>query len=141
MMKNIKGNKMKKVYNWMASIGKSFLIVDVLVVIAIVFQSFSTKGKVDYGDRCYVLEDFSALDNYEKDGIELLNSSLKCNMYVMNYKSQLDSKGDLLFLSDLSKILFDNSIKADISVSIVSINHQIIASIVDYKVNYVETKI
>jgi hypothetical protein len=141
MMKNIKGNKMKKVYHWMASIGKSFLIVDVLVVIAIVFQSFSTKGKVDYGDRCYVLEDFSALDNYEKDGIELLNSSLKCNMYVMNYKSQLDSKGDLLFLSDLSKILFDNSIKADISVSIVSINHQIIASIVDYKVSYVETQI
>ena len=132
---------MKKVYHWMASIGKSFLIVDVLVVIAIVFQSFSTKGKVDYGDRCYVLEDFSALDNYEKDGIELLNSSLKCNMYVMNYKSQLDSKGDLLFLSDLSKILLDNSIKADISVSIVSINHQIIASIVDYKVSYVETQI
>jgi hypothetical protein len=141
MIKNIKGNKMKKVYNWMASIGKSFLIVDVLVVIAIVFQSFSTKGKVDYGDRCYVLEDFSVLDNYEKDGIELLNSSLKCNMYVMNYKSQLDSTGDLLFLSDLSKILFDNSIKADISVSIVSINHQIIASIVDYKVSYVETQI
>lgn len=132
---------MKKVYHWMATIGKSFLIIDVLVVIAIVIQSFTTKGKVDYGDRCYVIEDFSVLDNYETEGITLLDASLKCNTYVMNYKSNLDSKGDLIFLSDLAKILFDNKVEADISVNIVSINHQIIASIVDYKVNYVETKI
>lgn len=132
---------MKKVYHWMATIGKSFLIIDVLVVIAIVIQSFTTKGKVDYGDRCYVIEDFSVLDNYETEGITLLDASLKCNTYVMNYKSNLDSKGDLIFLSDLTKILSDNKVEADISVNIVSINHQIIASIVDYKVNYVETKI
>ena len=132
---------MKKVYHWMATIGKSFLIIDVLVVIAIVIQSFTTKGKVDYGDRCYVMGDFSVLDNYETEGITLLDASLKCNTYVMNYKSNLDSKGDLIFLSDLTKILFDNKVEADISVNIVSINHQIIASIVDYKVNYVETKI
>ena len=132
---------MRKLYLLIVKFGKIFFIVDILVITSIIAHSFAIKGNVDYGDRCYINYDFSVVDNYKFNGITLVDSELKCNTYMMNYKSKLDSKSNILFLNDLAKILYENEIDSDVNVTIVSINHQIIASIVDYKINYVESKI
>ena len=132
---------MKKLYLGIIKIGKIFVLVDLLIIISVVIQSFSIKGKVNYGNRCYISYDFTPVTNYTFEGIELVSSELKCNTFVINYKSVLDNKSNILFLNDLSKVLYENNIESDVNVTIVSINHQIIASIVDYKVNYVESLI
>ena len=132
---------MKKLYLILVKAGKIFLLTDLLIVMAIVIHSFSIKGKVNYGDRCYVSYDFNTIINYEFEGITLVSNELKCNTFVMFYKSKLDSKSNILFLNDLAKLLYENDIECDVNVTIVSPTHQIIASIVDYKINYVESEI
>ena len=136
--KNKQGIVMKRVF---INIGKIFFVFDVLSIISLILCSVIARGKVDYGGRCYVEYNFEKVKEYSFEGIELIEEELKCNTYVISYKSKLTKEGNILFLNDLAKILYENEIDSDVNVTIVSINHQIIASIVDYKINYVESKI
>ena len=55
----------KRVYKILVNLGKITLLVNVLFVLSIVFQSLTIKGKVNYGDRCYLtLECISANQQY-----------------------------------------------------------------------------
>jgi hypothetical protein len=136
--KNKQGIVMKRVF---INIGKIFFVFDVLSIISLILCSVITRGKVDYGGRCYVEYNFEKVKEYSFEGIELIEEELKCNTYVISYKSKLTKEGNILFLNDISRLLYEENIDNDVNINIVSLNHQIIASIVDYKINYVISEI
>jgi len=128
-----------KIYKVFVKLGKIFFTINVLIVTSIIIQSFTIKGKANYGDRCYLSDSYEFIDKYKYEGINLKEANLKCNTYYLRYESRLDNKENILFLNSLSKLLQENNTNIDLQVYIVNNDSQIIASVVDYSINYVES--
>ena len=68
--------------------------------------------------------------------MKLNNNKLVCNTYYLEYETKLKEEENVLFLSSLSKLLYDNDVDTNIHVIMKNDDYQIIATIVDYKVSY-----
>ena len=120
-------------------LGKIVFVINLLILISIISQSLTIRGKTNYGDRCYLDGNYDFINEYKYNGISLKDASLKCNTYYLMYDSYLDNKDNILFLNSLSKLLQENNTNIDLHVSIVNNDSQIIASVKDYSINYVES--
>ena len=132
---------MKKIYYFLVKSGEVLFIWSVLFILSISFYSFTIKGKVNYGDRCYQKLNDDALINYDYDGIILKSGSLECNTLYLEYDSKLNEKENLRFLVSLSKIAHDSNTDVDMHIIIKAEDYQILSSIVDYQVSYIKSVI
>lgn len=132
---------MKRIYYFLVNSGKVLFIWMILSVLSVSLYSFTIKGKVNYGDRCYQFFDQTCIKNYQYEGVELQSSNLECNTYYLSYKSVLEEKENLVFLASLSKLLSDNKINVDVHIIIKCDNYQILSTIVDYQISYVKSLI
>ena len=130
---------MKKIYTFLIKSGKVVFTWMILLVLSVSLYSFTIKGKVNYGDRCYVKLDDMSIKEYSYDGVKLLNGYLGCNTYYLEYESELDEKQNLLFLGALTKHLYDNNIDNNIHLIIKCKEYQMISTIVDYNITYTKS--
>ena len=132
---------MKKLYYFFVKIGKITFVWALLVIISISINSLTIKGKVNYGERCYQDFDDSIIKTYSYEGVKLNKGVLECNTYYLNYVSLLQEEENLRFLISISKLLIENKIEINMHIFIKCEEYQMIATIVDYKVSYVTSRL
>ena len=132
---------MKKLYYLFVCIGKIITIWTIMLIVSISGVSIVSKGKVNYGDRCNQSFNDEFIKNYEYTGNELNSSVLACNTYYLEYTTVLSEEENVLFLTSLAKLFYDNYINANIHIILRSKEYQILSTIVEYQVNYTITLI
>ena len=132
---------MKRLYYFFVNAGKVAFLSTLLLVISVSLYSLTIKGKVNYGNRCYVSFDTELIDKYEYNGIRLLSSYLECNTCYLEYSSDLNEENNLLFLASLSKLFRDNDVDSNFHIIIKTNDYQILSTIVNYNISYTKTLI
>ena len=132
---------MRKLYYFFVNGGKVICIWAFMFVLSITFQSLVIKGKVDYGNRCTQVFNDEFIVEYEYEGILLKEGKLECNTYYLQYQTQLVEEKNIMFLSSISKLFYDNNVNCNIHIILQNSDYQIIATIVDYKVSYIKSLI
>ena len=131
----------KKTYKLLVNLGKIFFIWFLLFIISISINSFTIKGKANYGNRCNNSMNLSIFDNYKYKSINLISRYSECNTTYLEYESELNENDNIVFLVSLSKLLIDKNFNSDIHIIIRCREYQIIATIVDYRVSYIKSLI
>lgn len=132
---------MRKLYYFFVNSGKVVFIWLIMLIVSICLYSLSIKGKVNYGNRCYVQFNDDVIANYNYDGIMLESANLQCNTYYLQYSSSLNENENLLFLARITKLLYDEDITINVHVIINTKDYVMISTIVDYKISYTTSNI
>lgn len=132
---------MKKLYYLFVCLGKIITIWSVMLIISVSGVSISSKGKVNYGDRCTQNFNDGFIKKFKYEGNNLSYDKLECNTYYLEYTSILTEEENIIFLTSISKLFYDNDVDCNLHIIIKSNEYQILSTIVDYKVNYTITLI
>ena len=127
---------MRKLYYFFVNLGKIIFIWSIMFVISISAQSFTRKGQVDYGGRCYQNFSDEVIKKYSYNGIVLTSGKLQCNTYYLEYTTNLEKEKNIIFLSSLAKLLYDNNIDCNIHVILNGNGYQMLSTIIDNYVSY-----
>ena len=130
---------MRKLYYFFVSAGEVIFVWSLIFILSVTLQSVVIKGKVDYGGRCYSEFNDEFIISFDYNGIVLKNGYLECNTYYLVYETDLNENDNIIFLASIAKLFKDNDIDINIHVMLINKEYQIIATIVDYQVNYVKS--
>lgn len=130
---------MKKLYYFFVNCGKVIFIWMIMLLVSVSLNSVVTKGKVNYGNRCYQSFDDNFVRAYQYSGTALNYGKLECNTYYLEYETTLEESENITFLVSLSKLFYDNSINCNIHVILKGEGYQVLSTIVDYQVTYTKS--
>ena len=130
---------MKKIYYFFVNSGKVLFIFSFLFLVAISVNSYTIKGKVNYGNRCYVSMDENIVKKFLYEGVDLVDYYLECNTLYLSYDSKLSENKEIIFLASLSKFLSDNNLECDVQVRVNNKEHLLLATIINYQISYTKT--